>query len=240
MGAIFREHKVGASLAFNFDDVFVNVGGFGEKSTVLCTSEINSYSKSQHLSVSSLAPVNANAHVTAKISIIHNCDGSKVKICVKIQDNAFDTLEMFQLSDDLYVMYVLPTSSKEEIFLHFCEHCVLPAIAEVRESLVKASLKSASSLSLSSCLDDINLPASPSQASFPSSSSSPPPPVLPALVTFDGAFEQTSVVMQNHGNAFSKNNVQLVKFSAACSLTQQPADNGKMHQGIKAKIRSDE
>ena len=163
--------------------------------------------------------------------ISHNSVGQIVHTAALISDRAISRREIHRIGvDGRLSVWLLPTGYDEvKLFTLYEEEFLAPQIAKIR-----ADLATPAADPLFSSPDT----PTPSLPSTSASSSGPTAPrdqsvvaELRTVQTFDGAFPQIKAVLQDGGLArkFKELNIELVKFAAAASMIQQPADVGRMH-----------
>ena len=184
--------------------------------------------------------------------ISHSAAGHIVHTAALIADKTITRREVHRIGvDGRLSVWLLPTGYNEvKLFTVYEEEFLAPQIVKIR-----ADLASPAGEPLCSSPDTLfSSPDTPAAPKTSISSSSRGSKALlnlhavekhRAVQTFDGAFPQIKAVLQDGGLArkFKELNIELVKFAAASSNVQQPADVGRMHHILheflkKAKLES--
>lgn len=145
--------------------------------------------------------------------IAHTAAG-RTQCAVQIVDEVFTEIAVHDISDEISVWFLPKDYDRDAFFTRFLVDYVIPTVNTER---IKLAL----------------LPSAPSTSSSQSSSTSSPDvsyKSVRAVLSFDGESSQiSSATSAAVLEKCKEERIELVKWAAATSLVQQPADVGKMH-----------
>ena len=247
--------EVDSELFFSSDDVSILVNGW-DKPTVITTKEAQNILNEQNISISTTEDSAKRRVIVFNFTISKH--GNLICSVIKLYDSNFVDFrkkpKVYKLEEKMYVMLCHPDISDGLIQLWMYKLCIIPDAISFRNNIIKRDIEGPEELMCSQSTEsqpqveeDHSNNNQSSSSSHPSaSSSSSHPPVFirkdPSIVkerfrkmalASDGALSQINALLdelKKSDNVIVREHIMLVKYAAACSMTESPNDHGKMHQ----------
>ena len=216
--------NVKPSLYTSFDEVTIQFGDVfseGERKVITPVGfKKEVHSRGRQVSTSKQKTV---AYRTIPLWCAHTADGEILHVTIVIKDRALKELKLRRVHDWLLIAFVPAETKETELFKTVLLKHIFPLLEEKRKTM-DAVIKAA-------------------QQTVASSSPLPPALFMPAplriVISLDGATSHIETVLdQDVLAAAERIGVEIIKWAAACSMTQAPADLGEMHPALHRLVKS--
>ena len=217
---------VSPELLTGTDDVTLLLGDqWNQKPTVFLTQKVKAVLSERNISPSIF--LDQTQRRTMTYNITHTAAGRILHTGVKIVDKIFTQLDVFSIDETLSIWHIPPGTEAAMLSERYFKYFVIPQLVKARNSLLENRAKPIAAFVFpqddrSAAAIEPPTPTAPSEAL-----------TLRCAISIDGAHGQIHAMEARGLAAECKDqNIEVVKWAAACSMVQAPPDVGSMHRTL--------